>query len=313
METEKMHFLFIIILLFLYSVSHAQNINLEKYKNKAQTITHIRIASASILPDTWDKEKNWKRIERMVKEAVNKGGADVVVTPEGVLEGYVINEVNNEKDLKKKQDITQKFFQLGEPIDGSYIKKACNLADELDIYFVLGFLERRDKKLFNSAILIDNDGDIIGKYSKTHFFQGYEINPDFYNAGDEYPVFDTPFGKVGIIICYDRQLPEPARILSVKGAQVLFAPSYGSYTDVNGWNTVLLRTRAYENSVPLVFSHPYQSLLIAANGDVKTMGNANEIVYYDINTDPAGYKDRFKNRKPSTYNTLIESNVPRNH
>ena len=106
------------------------------------------------------------------------------------------------------------------------------------------------------------------------------------------------------MICYDRQLPEPARILSLKGAQVLFVPSYGSYTDKDGWNSVLLRTRAYENHVPLVFSHPFQSLLINDHGDIRAACNTNEIVYYDINTSPDRYEDRFKNRRPETYGEL---------
>ena len=108
-----------------------------------------------------------------------------------------------------------------------------------------------------------------------------------------------------MMICYDRQLPEPARILSLKGAQVLFVPSYGSYTDKDGWNSVLLRTRAYENKVPLVFCHPFQSILIDRDGDIRAMGNANEIVYYEINTAPDKYTGRFRNRRPKTYDELI--------
>ena len=283
-----------------------QKLNLEKYKGKEQTENGVRIASAAIIPKKWDKETNWKRIEKAVLKAAQKGDANVVVTPEGVLEGYVINEVNGVKSEADKKEIIQKFIELAEPIDGEYIQKACNLCDKLDIYLVFGFLEKRDSKLYNSVILIDTDGDIVGRYSKTHFAQGYEINPDEYTAGNEYPVFDTPFGKVGMIICYDRQLPEPARIMALKGAQVLFVPAYGSYSEETGWNTVLMRTRAYENKFPVVFCNPFQSLLIDEDGDIRAFGKANEIVYYNINTSPNRYDSRFKNRRPETYNKLIE-------
>jgi predicted amidohydrolase len=175
---------------------------------------------------------------------------------------------------------------------------------------VLGFLERRGDLLFNSAVLIDPDGDLIGRYSKTHFAQGYEVNPVFYRAGDEYPVFATPFGPVGIIICYDRQPPEPARIMAVKGARLLLIPSYGSYDNWSGWNTALMRSRAYENNFPLVFCNPFQSLLITAGGEIKAMGGAGEIVYYEINTDPERYERRFRNRRPPTYTPLIEGADP---
>ncbi|MDD4107669.1 MAG: carbon-nitrogen hydrolase family protein, partial [Prolixibacteraceae bacterium] len=114
------------------------------------------------------------------------------------------------------------------------------------------------------------------------------------------------FGKIGIIICYDRQLPEPARIMALKGAQILFIPAYGSYTDENGWNTVLLRARAYENHFPVVFCNPFQSLLIDSGGNVKALGNAGEIIYYQINTALNNYVGRLKNRRSETYKELTD-------
>ncbi len=304
-----------LILLFLltalaHNSSWAQKINLHKYQHLPQSITRVRIAGASVLTDKWDKPTNWSRIEKAVREAALDGGADVVVTPEGVLEGYVINEVNRERDPDKKALLTQKFLELGEPLDGPYIIKACRLAKELDIFFVFGFLERSGSLLANTAVLIDPEGEIIGKYSKTHFAQGYQVNPDFYCAGDDYPVFMTPFGAVGILICYDRQNPEPARILALKGAQLLLVPSYGSYDLQDGWNTTLMRTRAYENSFPVVFCHPFQTLLITGNGELKAIGQAGQIQYYDFNTNPDNYKNRFKNRRPATYLPLVESGYP---
>lgn len=287
-------------------ISFGQKVNFKKYVGQKQTQTRIRIASAAIIPKKWDKATNWKRIEKAVIEAARNGDANVVVTPEGALEGYVINEVNDVQDKAAKKQIITKFKELAEPIDGEYIQKACALSDQLNIYLVLGFLEDHNSNLYNTAILIDPDGDIVGRYSKTHFAQGYQINPDVYTAGDDYPVFDTPFGKVGIIICYDRQLPEPARIMALKGAQVLFVPAYGSYTEESGWNTVMMRTRAYENKFPVVFCNPFQSLLIDEHGDIRAFGKANEIVYFNINTSIDRYKDRFKNRRPETYQKLIE-------
>lgn len=295
-----------ILLCSSVSMVSSQTVKLNKYDNKDQSVTRIRVASAAILPKKWDKQANWERIERAVAEAALTGDADVIVTPEGVLEGYVINEVNGVKDENNKKEIVEKFKMLAEPLNGEYIKKACRLSNNLNIHLVLGFLEERDSKLYNSVILIDPDGDIIGHYSKTHFAQGYEINPDEYIAGDDYPVFNTSFGKVGMIICYDRQLPEPARIMALKGAQVLFVPAYGSYTEESGWNTVLMRTRAYENEFPVVFCNPFQSLLIDEDGDIRAFGKAGEIVYYEINTDPKRYDGRFRNRRPDSYGELIK-------
>jgi predicted amidohydrolase len=274
-------------------------------QNKPQPLTRIRVASVSVLPERWDKETNWRRLQEQVTLARRQGGAQLVITPEGVLDGYVINDVNAEHDSVRKKDLLKQFFALAEPMDGPFIQRARKLADTLDIFLVMGFLERSGSLLYNSAILLDPDGRVIGLYRKSHFAQGYRINPDFYKPGDEFPVFATPFGKVGILICYDRQLPEPARILAVKGAQILLVPSYGSYTDDHGWNTALMRTRAYENSMPVVFCNPYQSLIISDRGDVKAEGAAGQTVYAELSTAPERYEKRFENRRPGLYKELI--------
>ncbi len=309
MNKLKISILIISVLVFLSKQSFVsgQDYNPDKYKSKKQTITSVRIASASILPSKWEKEINWNRINTMVRKAAIEGGANVVVTPEGILEGYVIMDVSDSKDIDEKTELIERFKTVAEPINGPYIQKACNLAKELKIFLVLGFLESSDTKLYNTAILIDPDGDIIGKYRKTHFYQGYDVNPEDYIPGDEYPVFDTPFGKVGIVICYDRQLPEPARIMALKGAQILIVPSYGGYSDDNGWNTALMRTRAYENELPVIFCNPFQSLLIDEDGNIKAIGNAGEVIYYEVNTTPKDVEPRFKRRRrPETYKELIE-------
>ena len=285
----------------------------DKNKAKGQTITSIRVASASILPEKWEKEINWNRIEAMVRKASIEGGAKVIVTPEGILEGYVIEDSNGIKDSSEKNKVIEKIKIIAEPLAGPYVRKACKLAEDLNIFFVFGFLELRNSKLYNTAILIDPEGDIIGRYSKTHFAEGYEVKPNDYTPGNEYPVFETPFGKVGIIICYDRQLPEPARIMALKGAQILFVPAYGSYTDENGWNTALMGTRAYENRFPVIFCNPFQSLLIDQGGNIKAIGNAGEIVYFEVNTSPKNYEGRFNNRRSETYKELFELQTPINH
>ena len=269
------------------------------------TKTRVRIASISVIPDKWQKERNWMRIEKKVREAAIDGGAELVITPEGALEGYVINEVNEKWKLEKEKDILDKFLNLGEPIDGPFIRKASSLSKELKIYFVLGFLEREDDSLYNSALIIDPQGEIIGRYRKTHFAQGYEINPEFYKPGRDFPVFNTIFGKIGIMICYDRQLPEPARILTLNGAEILIVPSYGGYSDENGWNTILMRARARENGIPLVFCHPFQSLLITDDGEISEIGESNSIAFYEVKVAKSSNKVVI-NRRPEIYQAISD-------
>ena len=241
----------------------------------------LTIASLSVFPQKWDKQANAKKIEEMVRVAVQQG-AEFVVTPEGALEGYVVNEVINEKDPERKKELTQKFHNLAEPIGGKYIKHFCALAGELKIYFVLGFLEKEGDKFYNTAALIDPGGNIIGKYRKTHFWQGYNVNPPGYTPGNSFPVFNLGFLNVGEMICADRRFPEVARILALKGADLIVCPAFGSWGERN---TALMRTRAFENQVFVVFTHPNQSLIIGRDGNIIGQCGKDEIVVEKISLD----------------------------
>jgi predicted amidohydrolase len=298
------------IILFLTGViamASAQPMNFEKYRGYPEKKIELRMASVAVFPTKWDKPANWQKIEKMVREAAVSGGADLIVTPEGVLEGYVINEVNEAEDSSRHAALVAQFFDLAEPIDGIYIQQACQLCRELGVFLVLGFLEKADRLVYNTAILIDSAGEIVGRYRKTHFAQGYEINPPFYQPGNDYPVWDTPFGKIGIIICYDRQLPEPARIMAVKGAQFLIVPAFGSWSDENGWNTILMRARAYENRMALLFCNPNQSLIIDDHGDLKQIGGKDEIVYHTFELKSERDQNHLANRRPETYSEITQS------
>jgi beta-ureidopropionase len=103
------------------------------------------------------------------------------------------------------------------------------LARRHELVLVVPFFEKELEGVFyNTAVVIDADGTVAGKYRKTHipqvgpiFWEKYFFKPG--NLG--YPVFDTRVGRVGVFICYDRHFPEPARLLGLHGAQLTFNPS----------------------------------------------------------------------------------------
>lgn len=312
MPESYLRIIFLGLAAALVSISSlgAQRLALDKYAGVESARERVRVASVAVLPDKWDKSANWGRIERLVRTAVAEGGAELVVTPEGALEGYVINEVNAISDPKERAAAVARFRDLAEPLAGPYGQRASRLARELGVFLLLGFLESEGEAVYNTAALFDPEGDVVGRYRKTHFAQGYAINPSCYQAGEDYPVISTPLGRFGILICYDRQLPEPARVLALKGAQCLLLPSYGSYGITDDWNTNLLRTRAYENRFPLVFSHPFQSLLIDRYGHLKAKGEANEVVYADLRLGRPDENAQLRNRRPSLFQALVEEPAP---
>ncbi len=121
------------------------------------------------------------------------------------------------------------FYDLAEPIpDGPTITAMRALAKETEMVMVVPIYERVDEGTFyNTAAVIDNDGELLGIYRKTHIPQVEGFWEKFYfrpgNLG--YPVFDTAVGRIGVYICYDRHFPEGWRELGLKGAKIVFNPS----------------------------------------------------------------------------------------
>lgn len=113
------------------------------------------------------------------------------------------------------------------------------------MYIVAGILERDEHLVYNVSILMGPDGELVGKYRKVTLPRG-EIEGGIM-PGNEYPVFETRFGKVGMMICYDGFFPEVARELSNRGAEVIAWPVWGC-------NPLLGNARACENHTYLVSS-----------------------------------------------------------
>src|SRR5262249_14956245 len=119
------------------------------------------------------------------------------------------------------------------------------LAKKHNCYIVPGLLERDGRLVYNVAVLLGPDGKMIGKYRKASLPRG-EIEGGI-TPGDEFPVFPTRFGKVGMMVCYDGFFPEVARQLALNGAEVIAFP-------VAGCNPALVSARACENHVFIVSS-----------------------------------------------------------
>lgn len=251
---------------------------------------HFTIAGLRVLPDRWDKESNFWKLDRFSRQAAARG-ANVVVTPEGFLDGYVAND----RDLNK-----QKYFGVAETIEGAMMQRIRKLASELKIYLAVGFPELRGDRVYNSVVIFGPNGELVSRYAKTHC-GGEPHNSE----GDELPVVSTPLGRWGTLICLDRQLPETSRILAIKGAQMILVPSYGMYGEIND---MMMRTRAYENGVYVVFVHPKRCLIIDPKGTIVASGDGDgdQIVISRIRLDGRIGSGPIRSRRPDIYGELLK-------
>lgn len=162
-------------------------------------------------------------------------GADLVLFPECFITGYEL-PISNEEAL---------------PDDCTFIKEICDKAAELKIGVVITALTKGKEKARNSAFLIDKSGTIIMKYDKVHTCDfSYE---SCLESGEEFIVGNFQGVNIGIMICYDREYPESARVLMMKGAEVILVPNdCGSMRP----RVQALSTRAYENMVGVVMANP---------------------------------------------------------
>jgi predicted amidohydrolase len=215
--------------------------------------SRLRLGAVAVQPARCDKDGNIALAERHVAAAAARG-AELVVLPEGFLEGYVVNE---------PEMTAARFWALAEPLDGPYVARFRALARRHGVWLLACFAEREGDAVYNTALLLAADGAVAGRYRKTHVQSGGDWR--YYAPGDSLPVFATPWGPVGVMICYDRQFPEVPRALMRQGARLILNPSWGMFGDLN---EAMMRTRAHENGVFVLFAHVRGALLLDPQGTV---------------------------------------------
>ena len=168
----------------------------------------VKVAAIQTRAHTGDKEGNTRQALDAVRRAC-WDGVRLVVLPELGNSGYVFNS-------------REEVAELAEPIGGETTQLWLEAAREHDVYICGGFLEVEARRFYNAALLVGPDG-LIGHYRKVHLWDEEKL---FFEPGDlGLNVFNLPFGRVGIMICYDGWHPEVARILKLKGADIILDPT----------------------------------------------------------------------------------------
>lgn len=141
---------------------------------------------------------------------------------------------------------------LAEAVDeeSEYIKLFKRIAKELEIGIVITYLSKGKNRPQNTALVIDKTGEFLMKYSKVHTCD-FSLE-GLLESGDEFKVCDFCGVKLGIMICYDREFPESARILMLRGAEIILIPNA---CDMNPARINQLSTRAFENMTGIAMAN----------------------------------------------------------
>jgi predicted amidohydrolase len=206
---------------------------------------------------------------------------------------------------------------VAEPIPGAATELLGAAARRNGIWVVAGLTECDGEVLYNTAVLLDRQGELAGRYRKVHLPR--EEWKQGITPGEDYPIFQTDFGTIAIQICYDWFFPEPHIIWGMQGVEVVFAPTWGNTKpDVDGRveGETTFRVRARDNGVYMVPSvYDGQSMVIDPMGRILVANGGKEGVFWcevDLNErehlpwvghwHATGSRDRM----PHTYAPLLE-------
>src|SRR6202521_1746585 len=162
-----------------------------------------------------DSVENFAKAEARIREAARRG-AQIICLQELFRSQYFCREENAD------------LFALAEPIPGPSTEALSRLARSLNVVLIGSLFERRAAGVFhNTAVVLDADGSLVGKYRKMHIPDDPLYYEKFYfTPGDlGFPNFNTKYARIGVLVCWDQWYPEGARLSSLGGANILFYPT----------------------------------------------------------------------------------------
>jgi predicted amidohydrolase len=177
----------------------------------------------------------------MVERCVEATGAELVVLPETATTGFSPAVTAGE------------LWELMDVVPGEVTLPLQRVASRLGVHLVVGTYERGDPPgtVYNTALLVGPNGDVLGTYRKTHLFAGENVaHGGWVTPGDAATVVRTELGSIGLIICFDGDYPELARVNAIRGAEIICRPS-ALLRSADIWE-LTNRARAYDNHVYVI-------------------------------------------------------------
>ncbi len=190
-------------------------------------------------PKINQKEENLFHMETLLRKAMESHpDTQLIIFPELAVTGYQCGK--NFKDLAETATI-----------NSTSVKKMSALAKEFHVHIVYGMAEKEEDILYNSQFFIDDTGVLLGTYRKVHLF---DSEKNYFTPGDQFKVFNTKIGRIGLFICYDAFFPEAARSLAIQGVDLL----------VNSTNW----EKPYDYDIAKQMKHDYYTMLTERRPDV---------------------------------------------
>jgi predicted amidohydrolase len=192
----------------------------------------ITIAVAQMKPQLGEHEDNLVKMSDTVAKIASQQRVDLIVFPELITSGY---------------ELGVRFTELAQRVPGPTINLMAQRANEHGVFIAFGMVtkEKVESVLYNSAVLVGPDGELLDVYNKIHL-RGEERMA--FREGYKAPVIPTEIGNIGLMIGYDLAFPEIARSLALDGADILCVMANWEAANIDEWKTYV-RSRAYENSV----------------------------------------------------------------
>ena len=276
-----------------------------------ESILKFALIQPNAEPDT---KINLQKGDQFCRQAKSMG-ADIAVFPEMYSVGYASIDFDQPNALEECKKVAQEA-------EGPFVRHFENLAKELNMAILITYLENRNGNFRNSATLIDRHGKSIMTYSKVHTLDFFKMEASFEpGEGFEVAELDTRFGpvKTGIMICYDREFPESARVLMLKGAELILTPNA---CGLDPLRINQFQTRAWENAMVCAMANYAEgqwynghSCAYNANGDELYIADENEGVFVvEVNMVEAREirEDTYWGnayRRPHKYENLISTEV----
>jgi predicted amidohydrolase len=250
-------------------------------KTEAPAPRRARIAAARLRPKGDDPLAGFIALARQAPE-----GTDLILLPEGAT---VVGTGRT-------------YADVAEPVPGPSTMRLGELARAKKVWIAAGLYEREGAAVYNVSVLIDREGRYAGKYRKV-YIPREELEGGI-TAGNDYPVFTTDFGRVGMMICWDVQYADPARALALRGAELILMPIWGG-------SELLGRARALENHVFIASSgYNYPAAIVAPDGEILASQETDgTLAVADIDLEKR-YADKWLGHMRARYFRELRLDVP---